>query len=67
MPQFEIENFLNQLSWTIILFYFYYYIMKTFILPMFLEKSFYKFSLLNINSKTTISTYTSINKNFPEF
>lgn len=66
MPQFEKLYFLSQISWTFILFFVYYFCMKSIFLPIIIEKLFLKSSLLKLKTSVDVVPIVS-NSQYPEF
>lgn len=56
MPQCNVYTYLSQTTWTIIIFYFLYYSMKQYILPLIFEQI--KLKTYTTNSKLTDKTQT---------
>ena len=60
MPQINIYTFLSQTSWTIIIFFIFYYIMKQYLLPIIYEQLQLKYKLnnkINIQSLKYLSNH----------
>jgi F0F1-type ATP synthase membrane subunit b/b' len=66
MPQINFYTFLSQTTWTIILFYIFYFSMKQYILPLVFENI--KLKMLTINSnidnKNNINSVSSFNNTY---